>query len=434
MADLTQEYFLNRMKVLGVDASTPVAVAVSGGVDSMALAHLAFNSGVAVRAFTVDHRLRPESSSEALRVKTTLESWGMRCDMLVWQEAAGGSAVQARAREARYRLLADACAQHSIKHLLLGHQLDDQAETFWLRLIDGSGPDGLGGMKAQRASGKVVLLRPLLNVTRAEISAYASENNIPVIEDPSNRADKFTRVRLRGLADQLAEEGLTPQRLGLVMQKISDASAALDWVRDDFLSRHARAHRAGAFFVDEAAWKNLPADLQRRVLIELISRHSPAAYPPRHQAVEDLRLALCAAAFGGATLQGCHVFLRDGSIWIAREVAAIASHIRVGAAPMVWDNRFVVQAHAEQFVQTHAKQGVRAAAGELRLGSLAAGGLSQLSVKETPELAALPEIARAGLPAIYEGEKLLFIPYLSDKDGTLNTTLAPDFCKTLNIV
>jgi hypothetical protein len=77
---------------------------------------------------------------------------------------------------------------------------------------------------------------------------------------------------------------------------------------------------------------------------------------------------------------------------------------------------------------------MRAADSKLTLGSLAAGGLSQLSVKETPELAALPEIARAGLPAVYEGEKLVFIPYLSDTESTLNATLAPDFCKTLNIV
>lgn len=422
VADLDQHYFASRMTALGVDASRLIAVAVSGGVDSMVLAHLALGwaqkNNAQIYAFTVDHRLRPESGREATQVKATLEGWGVPCDVLIWQDAAGGSALQARARTARYELLAQACKQKGIAQLLLGHQADDQAETFWLRLVDGSGIDGLGGMKPRRDEGALALLRPMLAVTRGDIRAYAVANNIRVIEDPSNTADKFTRVRLRGLVDSLQAEGLTPQRLGLVMQKIADATAALDWVRDDFLARHVQAHRAGVFLVDAEAFKKLPTDLQRRVLTELLGRHSPSAYPPRHQALDDLRLAVCGANFGGATLQGCHVFMRGAHIWVAREVAAISSHIDVGPAPIVWDNRFVV----------------RSGGGPLRLAALAAGGILQLSVKETPELAALPEIARRGLPAVYEGEKLVYIPYLSDEERGLSAGLAPDFCKSLNIV
>jgi tRNA(Ile)-lysidine synthase len=153
-----------------------IAVAVSGGADSMALALLAARWARQregrVTGLIVDHGLRPNSAAEAKRVANWLGRRQIDHRILTWRGTKPETGVQTVAREARYGLLIDWCRRHGVLHLLVAHQLEDQAETVVLRLERGSGVDGLAAMPAAIETPWVRILRPLLALTRAELRAF----------------------------------------------------------------------------------------------------------------------------------------------------------------------------------------------------------------------------------------------------------------------
>src|SRR5262245_11003154 len=167
-----------------------IAVAVSGGPDSLALtlllAEWAQARGGRVDALTVDHRLRPESATEAAQVGRWLAPLpGVTHHILPWSDPKPETGIQAAARDARYRLLAAHCRDHAILHLCVAHHRDDQHETHRLRAGHGSGPIGLAGMSAIRPLEGVRLLRPLLGVAKAELVALLEARGQSWIADPS---------------------------------------------------------------------------------------------------------------------------------------------------------------------------------------------------------------------------------------------------------
>ena len=198
---LSSAEFSALMAPLGPFEPAPhVAVAVSGGADSLSLALLlrdwAAEQGGRVTALVVDHGLRPGSAAEARRVRRQLTGLGLAAKCLTWPGPAPQSNRQALARAARYRLMADWCRRQSVLHLALAHHLDDQAETLLLRLGRGSGLDGLAAMPPLRELPEVRLLRPLLPVPKARLVAGLRTAGLTWVEDPSNRDPSHARVRL----------------------------------------------------------------------------------------------------------------------------------------------------------------------------------------------------------------------------------------------
>ncbi|GGY51292.1 tRNA lysidine(34) synthetase TilS [Parvularcula lutaonensis] len=188
------------------------AIAVSGGADSFALLHWAWKAGHPVVALTVDHQLRKGSAAEAQAVRTFCSERNIPHETLIWRGEKPSTGIQAAAREARYRLLCQACERMGIEHLLTGHTADDQAETVFMRLRRGAGR-GLAGMPAERkiAAGPgelITLHRPMLSVRRALARAYAETQGLPFVDDPSNEDERFERVRVRKLLAELEDREL----------------------------------------------------------------------------------------------------------------------------------------------------------------------------------------------------------------------------------
>ncbi|MBF0335348.1 MAG: tRNA lysidine(34) synthetase TilS, partial [Alphaproteobacteria bacterium] len=203
-AGLEDEEFAGLMARLGPFEPRPaIAVALSGGADSMALALLAdrwaaARGGVA-HALTVDHRLRPESGAEAAQVAAWMASLGIGHHILARMGERPVGDLQAAARAARHALLEDWCRARGVPHLLLAHHREDQAETLLLRLARGSGLDGLAAMAPIAERPFARLLRPLLDVPRARLEATLERAGQSWIDDPSNADRAYARVRLRGL-------------------------------------------------------------------------------------------------------------------------------------------------------------------------------------------------------------------------------------------
>ncbi|MHC2512527.1 tRNA(Ile)-lysidine synthetase-like protein [Bradyrhizobium elkanii] len=196
----------------GLAGAPAILLAVSGGPDSVALMWLAARwrralaQGPRLVAVTVDHGLRPEAAREARDVKRLARSLDLPHHTLRWTGPKPGTGVPAAARAARYRLLAQAARKHGATHILTAHTRDDQAETLLMRMLRGSGVAGLSAMARETERDGVLLTRPLLDVSKAQLIATLKKARIGFADDPTNRDRSFTRPRLRALMPMLAAE------------------------------------------------------------------------------------------------------------------------------------------------------------------------------------------------------------------------------------
>ncbi|WP_051293952.1 tRNA lysidine(34) synthetase TilS [Pseudoduganella violaceinigra] len=178
----------------------PIAIAYSGGLDSSALLHLAATTGRKIYAFHVHHGLSPNADAWEAHAR---EHCGRLGIAFASRRVTLDDRSEASARKARYAALGAFCTEHQVHLLLTAHHLDDQAETVLLQLLRGSGPAGLSGMDASNhaasllGTNEVLLARPLLQASRAQLEGYVREHGIEHIEDESNADLRYARNALR---------------------------------------------------------------------------------------------------------------------------------------------------------------------------------------------------------------------------------------------
>ncbi len=401
--------FADLIESLGPFGAAPqLAVATSGGSDSLALAVLSHDwavaRGGAVQAVTVDHRLRPGSAAEALRVRRLLRPLGIAHRILTWRGPVPAANLQAVARAARYHLLLDHCARSGTLHLLLAHHRDDQAETLLLRLGRGSGLDGLAAMSAKVALPQAVVLRPLLALPRQRLAATLRARGIDWIQDPSNVDTVHARVRLRRLLPALAEEGLSAGRLAAAAGHLGRARAALEGAVAALLARAARIDPAGYIRLDPRPLCAAEAEVGLRALAHAVTTVGGRPYTPRWERLSSLFARIAEAGFRGATLGGCRILRRGDVLLIAREAAAVETLEVQPGSQVRWDGRFEISL----------SRGIEPT--PLRIGGLGKAAWEEL-VGARPELrmVPLPAPARAGLPAIFDALGLRELPHMGYK-------------------
>ncbi|WP_194744597.1 tRNA lysidine(34) synthetase TilS [Thermaurantiacus tibetensis] len=265
MRTLTSGHFAATVHALlgpAADPSAPLALAVSGGADSLALLVLAAEAFAGrVAALTVDHGLRPEARAEAEAVARAAAARGVPHAILAIAPP-GPSNLQADARAARYAAMADWCRSNGMAALLTAHHLDDQAETLLLRLARGSGLAGLAGIRARAVIAGLPVLRPLLDWPRATLARITREAGLVPADDPSNRDPRFDRTRARALLGSC--RWLAPARLAASAAHLADAEEALAWAAERAWASRARA-QGGGWELDPEA---LPGELRRRLLLK----------------------------------------------------------------------------------------------------------------------------------------------------------------------
>lgn len=295
------------------DHAARIAVAVSGGADSMALVHMVSRQHKDVHAITVDHALRSESADEAKQVGAWLKGFpNVTHIILKWEGDKPDTGRMESARTARYALMADYCRAHDIKHLAVAHHRDDQAETFFMRLSHGSGLDGLAAMREfQSYDDQVTLWRPLLETAgHDDLVTYCKDNFIHWIEDPSNVNDAYTRARLR---KTLQSEGLDSKRLSQTMRRLERASDALRILADRLLEKAMKEKSEDSVTIDLNVLRAEPFELSVRVIRTLIDDIGNANnYGARFEKVEEVaRFCLDATESTATTLGGCILKLRQ---------------------------------------------------------------------------------------------------------------------------
>jgi tRNA(Ile)-lysidine synthase len=394
-APLTTDEFAAALdRIGGLERRPVIAVAVSGGPDSMALTILADrwarDRGGVIRALTVDHGLRPESATEARQVTAWLDTRGIAHETLVWAGDKPTSGIQEAARAARYRLLANWCAVHGVLHLMTAHQREDQAETHLIRHRAGSGVDGLAGMSAVRELVGCRLVRPLLDVRQARLVALLNKEGQPFLDDPSNRNPAFERSRLRGQTDASIDAAIAETR------RCADARIAREAALDALLARRVSLHPAGFAVIDPGALRAVPDELAERLLARVAACIGALRYPPRRDRIARLREALSGAPGRGRTLGGCRFVFWRGRVLVLRELAAVAPSVRLEPGHEVWwDRRFVV------------------ALSDGATGPVTLGYLGSRTYQHEEEVAVLPRLLRPILAAAWDQRGLVTVPHLA---------------------
>ena len=421
-APLSPDEFTALMARLGPFEPAPrLAVAVSGGADSLALALLCRNwvnaHGGTLLALTVDHRLRPESAAEAALTGQRLRALGIPHDILVWQGEKPATGLQEAAREARYRLLGERAAGAGIGHLLTAHHREDQAETLLLRLAHGSGPDGLAGMSAMRMLRPGLrLLRPLLTVPKAALAATCATAGLEWVEDPSNRSPAYARARLRASAAVLESEGLTSGRLATTARRMGEVRAALEAVASALLDRAARLDEAGFLSLDPGLLREAPVEIARRALARCLATIGGESHPPRFERLERLWAEISSGLEAGRTLAGCRIVPWRDRLLLVREARACAPPLPLAAGHQVWWDRRV---------------GLRLDSGPpgLSVAALGVDGWQQVAPHVCPaRRSAIPQPARASLAAICADDgNVLAVPHLGFVREGVSIVATPRF-------
>ena len=161
----------------------------------------------ALIAVTVDHGLRPGGRARGARGQASRAHARLAASDAALDRRKPKTGLPAAAREARYRLLAQAARASGATHILTAHTRDDQAETLLMRMLRGSGIAGLSAMARETERDGVVLARPFLDVSKSQLIATLKKAKIGFADDPTNRDTGFTRPRLRALMPALADGG-----------------------------------------------------------------------------------------------------------------------------------------------------------------------------------------------------------------------------------
>lgn len=368
-----------------------LGVAVSGGGDSVALLVAAAKlPGVVVEAVTVDHGLRPGSREEAAQVGALCAGLGVAHHRLDWARSASAAGnLQQAARRARYGLIGDWARGRGLQAVLLGHTLDDQAETVLMRLARGSGVDGLAGMAEAVERDGMLWLRPFLGHKRAALRGFLREHCVDWSEDPSNDDARFQRVRARQALAMLAPLGIDAPGLAATAGRMRRARAALEEQTDAALTDLACDDR-GTVLVSQLALSLVP-EIRDRLFARLVMGLSGAEHPPRLAGLQRW------IAAGEGSFMGCLLHREGAGLRLYREYRAVAATI--APSDGLWDGRW---------------QASGGAAAEMR--ALGPGGLRQLSAQAHAGLhphwrdSGLPEAVLKATPGLWREARLIAAP------------------------
>ncbi len=437
MIPLLQERFSQNLKSLFDAEAFPntVAVAVSGGSDSMALCLLlqkwCLSKDISLVALTVNHGLRAEAADEAMLVKAWLNRHGIDHRILTRTGPKPEAGVQEFARDARYQLLFDECKQIGVSMLFVGHQQEDHQETFLMRLSKGSGLSGLSGMSLKTERKGIDIIRPLLSFTRAELRAYLQELGQDWIEDPSNESPEYTRTELGHVMGHIRNlPGSSAEAIALSLKRIQRAEVALQTITETTWQDQVRLSPFGFISMQTDFLQSLPDEIGVRVLAKAVHVMRGAGFRVKLQELENIIEKMKAGVQEPfATLSGCQFQVRSEEFLILREPGRDGLPVTpmCKGRQIIWDERFSVTDH----------KGCDADPDEpfLEVRVLGDSGWQQLqSFPVLTEIEKLPAIVRKNLPGVWSGEKLVSAPLISAESlglGIANDRFEMVFIHTL---
>ena len=303
--------FRNKLDHLNKKSYT---VAVSGGPDSLALVALSkaysYKKKTKFRYVLVDHNIRKNSSKEANQVKDLLKKNKFNLNVILNKKKITSN-IQGQARNVRYEILSKYCRKNKINTLLTAHNLEDQVETFFIRLSRGSGLKGLSAMKAlSKIDDKTSLYRPLLDIKKKFLIKISKNTFGKYFKDPSNKNVKYLRTKIRSLKKPLEKSGIKYEQIFKSIRNLSISKITLDgYLNKVFKELINKADKE--IFINFKKYKELNNDTKMALINECIRQLRKNYYDLRSKKVENLIKYLNSRDFRKSTLGGC-IFFKKG--------------------------------------------------------------------------------------------------------------------------
>ena len=311
-----------------INNSNKIAISVSGGPDSLALCFLVScyksqkNNKIKLLFYLVDHKLRKDSTNEAQLVKKQLKLKKIDLKILTWRGKKPNSNIQSLARQKRYELLFNECKKHHINTILTAHHQDDFYETFFSRLLRGSGTEGLSSFaeienKINFKGSSIKIVRPLLNFDKEKLIYLAKNVFSFYVNDPSNTMNRFQRVRIRKLISHLKNEGLDFNKLKLTLNNLSSTNKAINEIVEINILKNV-IFKNKRYFINSNFF-SFPNEIVFRSLSKLIKNLNGEYYAPRGRKLTKLINNLKGKDFYKATLGGTIIKKLHNSVIVTEE-------------------------------------------------------------------------------------------------------------------
>ena len=328
------KFLLNRLKdkqILQIyqkfenylDLNENFVVAVSGGPDSLALSFLAkiysIKNSLDVKYFIVDHKLRKNSTHEAKYVQKQLQKFSIDLNILTWRGNKPTKNIQSIARDKRYELLVSETKKFRINNILLGHHLDDVFENFFIRILRGSGLKGLVSLNHKTQNDNINIIRPLLNFDKKDLIYISKSVFGSYIEDPSNKNDKFKRVKIRNFLKQLKTEGLDRNKFILTIKNLKFANETIKFYTNKNLVENTNFIEKKKLVVLNKNFFHNSAEVIFRSLTEIIKHVGKRYYPSRGKKIDAIIHLINNKSSFKVTLGGCVIKKVNQTVIVSKE-------------------------------------------------------------------------------------------------------------------
>ena len=306
-----------------IDIDENFAVAVSGGPDSLALAFLAkiysIKKKIVSKFFIVDHKLRLESTREANHVRKVLKDLTIDAEILTWKGKKPSKNIQALARKKRYEILFKRCDKSKIKNILLGHHQDDLLENFFIRLLRGSGLKGLISLDKKNKVDNKILLRPLINQKKEDLVFLSKYVFNFFVEDSSNKDEKFKRIKVRVLIEELQKNGLNKKKFIATIKNLKNSNDVVNfYTRENIKKNSFFLYKKNKLILSEEFF-NHPYEIVFRALSESIKLIGKKYYPVRGKKLDRILKNIKNNSLTKSTLGGCVLEKVNETLIITKE-------------------------------------------------------------------------------------------------------------------
>lgn len=388
--------------------TNPIALAVSGGPDSTAMMFLVSKSKKIkkenVTVLTVDHGLREDSFKEANLVMQNAKKIGFKCKVLKWRGLKPLSGIQEAARRSRYDMMLSWCEKNHVKKLFLAHHMDDQVETFLMRLSKGSGVDGLSSMSKNSYQANTNLIRPFLETSKVKLVEIANYSKMKWVSDPSNSNLSYQRSRIRKLIPALSKEGIDSHHINLAIKRMDSAKDTLIEMTNRNISKYVKNMEDIAYSLSYEAFDELRPEILLRILDRIIMAASGSIYPARRAKVEDILSWLRSdSEISAKTLSGAVIRKRKDYIIFYRELKS--SQRSKSIRPLTnrylsWDNRFHLKLKKSKKLEVQS------------LGDEGVKILKSKKILKKQGLNNIPLSAWKSAPSLWSKKRLISVPSL----------------------
>ncbi len=330
----THRFLLNKLKnkktfqiykkfEKGLNLSENFIVAVSGGPDSLALSFLtriySIEKSIKVKYVMIDHKLRKNSTKESRIVKKLLQKLNCNLEIETWWGTKPKTNIQSVAREKRYKLLIGKAKKFKINNILLGHHKDDLYENFFIRILRGSGLNGIASFDKRSKEKNINLIRPLLNFSKQDLESLSKNVFETFIQDPSNKNDLFKRIKIRKLIKNLQSEGLDFKKLNLTIQNLKFANESIKFFTKKNLYYNSSINTKNKSILLSKEFFNQPEEIVFRAFTEVIKIVGKKYYPVRGKKIDKIINKVCDDKFIKTTLGNCIIKRVNQTIVVSKE-------------------------------------------------------------------------------------------------------------------